>query len=69
MSINRCLFVDRSSQLQVLYDPLGGQGEELPYKLYNLLLRDLTRPKGVHQYGDRICHTNGIGKLNLALFL
>ena len=67
MAIGGGTLVDRAQQVQHLNDAFGTQVKVLANELSQTLIRDHTRAFGVDRDVHGLCHTNGVGHLDLAL--
>ena len=61
------LAVDGLAQVKVADDSGGRQVKDLLDSLHDLLVGNGAGAEGVHHDGDRLCHADGIGQLDLAL--
>ena len=68
MSVSRCLFVNRSSQIKHLYNSGRTQVKVLPYNLNQSAVRYFSCAECIHGNRSRLSYADGIGKLNLAAF-
>ena len=67
MSVSCSLFVDRSSQIQHLNDSGRSQIEVFTDDLYQFFIAHFTGSCGIYVDGSRMCNTDRIGQLDLAL--
>ena len=67
MSVSCCLLVDRTTKIQHLNDACRAKVKVFSDDLYQLLVRKLSGSVGICHNGGRLCHADGIGKLDLAL--
>src|SRR5690554_5509143 len=59
--------VHRVQQVQHVGDRIRAQVEVRAYQVDDLVVADLASAEGVQRNGGRLCYTDGVGHLNLAL--
>ena len=67
MTVCCCLLVDRTSQVKHLDDTCRAKIEHAADDLHQLIVSQLAGAVGVYHNGSRLCHTDGVGQLDLAL--
>ena len=67
MTVGSGIRIKRSSETELLYDSRRSQVDKVCYYLLDIGIGDLAGSERIDHYGYRLCHSDGICKLDLAL--